>query len=221
MEQAQRALVAYGWDHLLREILAAALLTHGWRLVGPHTQTSESGLVDLVLVYCPGSTVDIETVHRARAAHPSIGIVLLGGEITDPELLQFIEAGVGAYVGTHQEFQELLDAMQMVLKNRSPSSGRMTRLVVENIRRLVQQDHPNAHAPLTLREKEVLSLITTGFSNKEIADHLSIAPNTVKNHVHNLLEKLNVRSRHEAAALEMRSSGRTTRSLVIRTATGQ
>lgn len=218
MEQAQHSLVAYGWDRLECEIMGAALMSHGWRLVSPQTQTSESGRVDLVLVCCPRDSAGIETLQRARAAHPGTGIVLLGGEITDLELLQFIEAGVGAYVGPHQAFQELLDAIEMVHKSRSPSTGRITRLVVENISRLVQ-DH--AHAGLTLREKEVLSLITAGFSNKEIADHLAIAPNTVKNHVHNLLEKLNVRSRHEAAWLDMGSAGRTTRSLVIRKATGQ
>jgi two-component system nitrate/nitrite response regulator NarL len=71
---------------------------------------------------------------------------------------------------------------------------------------------------LTVREKEVLRLITRGLSNKEIAISLAIAPNTVKNHVHNLLEKLNVSNRHEAAWMEIRSSGQHGRSPVIRNA---
>lgn len=204
MEQAQHALIACGWDRLPREILAAALLNHGWQIVDSDTRTAESGRLDLVLIQCRDYVGGLEAVQRARVAHPGIGIVLLGRNITDIEFLQFIEEGVGAYVSAHQAFQELLTAMQMVLNRRSPSHGRMTRLVLENISRLAQQYHTDVHA-LTLREKEVLCLITKGFSNKEIADHLSIAPNTVKNHVHNLLEKLNVRSRHEAAWVDIRS----------------
>jgi len=220
MEPAPKVLVALGWDRLLREIVAAALSNHGWQVVGSQTQISQSGDVDLVLVYYSRPTaVAIEDVQRARVEYPSARIVLLGGEITDAELLRFIEAGVGAYVDTHQGLPELLDAMQMVRENRSPSSGRITHLVLENISRLTRQRDTQADARLTLREKEILYLITTGLSNKEIACHLSIAPNTVKNHVHNILEKLNVGSRHEAVWMETRWSRHAVRSPVVRNST--
>ena len=55
-----------------------------------------------------------------------------------------------------------------------------------------------------MREEEIFRLIQDGLSNKEIATQLHITPNTVKNHVHRLLEKLKVRSRHEAAWLRAR-----------------
>ena len=199
MGQVQHAFVVYGWNRIQRQILEAALLNHGWRLVDPQTDTQKTTHADILLVYSQGCIADLQIIRRARATHPNTGIVLLGNEITDPELLEFIEAGVGAYIGAHQGFQELLDAMQMVLEKRSPPSGRITRLVVENIKRATQQNGLQANGLLTFREKEVLRLIERGLSNKEIADYLRIAPNTVKNHVHNLLEKLNVKSRHEAA----------------------
>jgi two-component system NarL family response regulator len=63
---------------------------------------------------------------------------------------------------------------------------------------------PAIHDQLTPREEEVLRLIRDGFGNKEIASRLCISPNTVKNHVHHLLEKLKVRSRHEAAWMRHR-----------------
>ena len=60
---------------------------------------------------------------------------------------------------------------------------------------------PPSLASLTAREREIVALIDEGLSNKEIAHDLSIEVTTVKNHVHNILEKLNVRRRADAAAL--------------------
>jgi two-component system nitrate/nitrite response regulator NarL len=106
----------------------------------------------------------------------------------------------------------------MVRENRSPSSGRITQLVLESISKRTRQRGTHIHPGLTFREREVLCLITRGLSNKEIADSLAIAPNTVKNHVHNLLEKLNVSSRHEAAEVDIRSPRQAGRSQVVRNA---
>jgi DNA-binding NarL/FixJ family response regulator len=89
----------------------------------------------------------------------------------------------------------------MIRENRSPSSGRVTQLVVGAIHRLSENLRPDLEASLSLREEEIFRLIQDGLSNKEIADRLHITSNTVKNHVHHLLEKLKVRSRHEAAWL--------------------
>jgi len=219
MEPPQQVLVAYGWDRLLRDILAAALSSYDWQVLGSLTQTS--GDVRLALVYCSRLTVAeaIEDVQRAGAQYPSAKIILLGSEITDPELLLLIEAGMSAYVDTREGLPKLLDAMKMVGENRSPSSGRITRLVLENISERTGQRGNHVQLGLTFREREVLCLIARGLSNKEIADSLGIAPNTVKNHVHNLLEKLNVSSRREAARVEIRLSRQAGRSDVVRNAT--
>lgn len=208
MEQAENVFIVYGWDKLPGEILSLALASHGWRLVDLHPKSAQTDTARLVLVHNPRSTVGLEHVRRARAAHPNAGILLLTGSITEPELLQFVEAGVSSYIGTHQRFADLVEAMRMTLAKCSRSSGRMMRLVIENISRLVRQSDDNVLAPLTLREQEVLSLLTQGLSNKEIASRLSIAPNTVKHHVHKILEKLHARNRSEAAWLEIRSPGR-------------
>jgi two-component system, NarL family, nitrate/nitrite response regulator NarL len=63
---------------------------------------------------------------------------------------------------------------------------------------------------LTVREQEILTLVSRGFSNKEIASQLSIAPNTVKHHVHNVLDKLQVKNRHQAASMDIPRSPRKT-----------
>jgi len=213
MEPAQQLLITYGWDHLLCDIVAAALSTYGWRVAGSRTQISESGNVGLVLVYGSRPTsLIIEDVRCAHAECPNANIVLVGKEITDDDLLLFVRAGVGAYVDTSQGLADLLDAMHMLRENRSPSRSRLTRLVLDNISRLAQQRDTHTDIRLTPREKEILDFVTRGLSNKEIADRLSIALNTVKNHVHNMLDKLNVRSRHEAAWVETHSSRQSARS---------
>jgi DNA-binding NarL/FixJ family response regulator len=218
MEPAQQVLAADGWDRLLRDILAAALQSYDWQVLGSLTQTS--GDVRLALVYCSRLTAAeaIEDVQRAGAQYPSAKIIVLGSEITDHELLLLIEAGMSAYVDTREGLPKLLDAMKMVRADRTPSCGRITRLVLENISERTRQRGTHVQLGLTFREREVLCLITKGLSNKEIADSLAIAPNTVKNHVHNLLEKLNVSSRHEAARVEIRSSRQAGRSQVVRNA---
>jgi len=219
MEPAQQVLVAYGWDRLLRDILAAALSSYDWQVLGSLSQTE--GDVRLALVYCSRLTAAeaIEDVQRVGALYPTAKIILVGSEITDPELLLLIEAGISAYVDTREGLPKLLDAMKMVRENCSPSSGRITQLVLENISERTRQCGTHLKLGLTFREREVLCLIARDLSNKEIADSLAIAPNTVKNHVHNLLEKLNVSSRHEAARVEIRSSRQAGRSHIVRNAT--
>jgi DNA-binding NarL/FixJ family response regulator len=201
---------AYGWDLLPNEVLCLALSMHHWRSVQLPATPAQSEALPLLLIYNPNSTASLEMVHRARTEHPNAGIVLVTGKISETELLQFIEAGVSAYVGTHEPLAELLEAMRMTLESCSRSSGRMMRLVVENISRFSRGGLPEFSVPLTTREQEILSLLSRGFSNKEIASELSIAPNTVKHHVHNLLDKLRVKNRHEAAGLGIRPPSRKT-----------
>jgi DNA-binding NarL/FixJ family response regulator len=200
-------LIAYGCDHLLCDIMSVALSKYGWRIVRPPTSLSESRDVNLVLVFSLHSmAAAVQDVHRACAEHPGSKVVLLGSEIATAELLRFIEAGVVAYVDTRQGLPDLVEAIQMVRDKRSPPNSHITRLVLADIIRRKPEGDVRAIERLTVREKQIVELINTGLSNKEIADSLSIAPNTVKNHVHNLLEKLKVKSRRETAGVETGTS---------------
>jgi len=203
MALAEQILVAYGWEPLLCDILVAALSSRGWRVVGSPARHAEPGEIGLVLICGSRPTaVVVEDLRHARAECPNAKIILMGGEVTDDEVLAFIRAGAGAYIDTQQGLPELLNAMNMLRENRSPACSRVTWLVLENISRLSSKRGSDTSTALSFREKQILELVRKGLSNKEIADVLSIAPNTVKNHVHHLLEKLNVRSRHEAAWVE-------------------
>jgi len=119
-------------------------------------------------------------------------------------LIRFIEAGARAFVASDQGMTELIHTLEMVRKNQTPCSGWITELIIGAIHRLDGEHDPGIPCVLTPREKEILQLISNGLSNKEIATQLHIAPNTVKNHVHHLLDKLKVRSRHDAAWMQIR-----------------
>ena len=210
---ATRMVVSLGLDRLFHEIFAAALAAWGWHMLDVEKGHSfPIDAAEIVLVGASGTADDvIEQVGCARAQFPSGRVVLLGVEASDADLVRFIEAGVTAHVGSRETLTQLIDILEMVRNNCTPSSGRITQLVLGTIRQRSREPMAAPQPQLTSREGEILRLIRGGLSNKEIAVQLRIAPNTVKNHVHHLLEKLKVRSRHEAAWLDARPAHGLTR----------
>ena len=208
MDSPRNVVVSVGLDRLFHETTKAALSDQGWQVLDPEQRFSPATDVEpeIVLVAATGSaTVIIDRLRQARVRYPSAKVVLLGVTGSDADLVRFIEEGASGYVRSDEGLQDLVKALQMLSTNRSPSSGRITQLVIRTIRRLSEDTQLAPEHRLTLREQEIFRLIQDGLSNKEIAERLSIAPHTVKNHVHHLLEKLKVRNRHEAAWLRARS----------------
>jgi two-component system nitrate/nitrite response regulator NarL len=204
--ECRNVLVSIGLDPLYHEILASALSMHGWRVMSferERLHSNETAEIALITSALDTETV-ITNVRRARVEFPAAKIVLLGAGKTETGLIRFIEEGICAYLPSSKGITDLISTLEMVRNNRTPSSGPITQMVLGSISRLSREQQGANGSPLTEREKEVLHLIIDGLSNKEIADRLSIAPSTVKNHVHHLLEKLHVGSRHEAAWVSSR-----------------
>lgn len=203
MDSPRNLVVSVGLDRLFHEIVKAALSNYGWQVLDPgRSPLPKAAEAEVVLVGGSGPVeAVIDRLHHARAQHPGGKVVVLGAEGADADLVRFIEEGASGYVAANKGLGDLVEVLEMVRSNRSPSSGRITQLVIGAIRRLSAEPYPSPETSLTLREQEIFRLIQEGLSNKEIASRLHIAPNTVKNHVHHLLEKLRVRNRHEAAWL--------------------
>ncbi|MGH8286392.1 MAG: LuxR C-terminal-related transcriptional regulator [Steroidobacteraceae bacterium] len=139
----------------------------------------------------------------ARAADLGVPVVAFAvDEHDEEEVLACAEAGVAGFVARDATMEELLKAVQTAAHGDLPCSPRVARLLVRCVaaRGLLRQ-RTHANARLTRREAEIVRLIDDGLSNKEIARRLSIETATVKNHVHHLLEKLQVHRRGEAAAI--------------------
>jgi len=162
---------------------------------------------DLVLmdVGMPGVS-GIEATRQVRALVPSVKVAILTVSERDEDLFAAVRAGATGYLLKEVSIEELPEAVRAVARGHSLISPTMaSRLLTEFnvLSRRVEEERGNVPR-LSDRELEVLRLVARGLSNREIATELVIAENTVKNHVRNILEKLQLRSRMEAAMYAVR-----------------
>jgi DNA-binding NarL/FixJ family response regulator len=132
---------------------------------------------------------------------PSCKVVFMTMSDRDEDLLMAIRSGAVGYLLKNMTPSKLVAALRSVKRGESALSRSMTLRVMEELSRTKNSEPSGdpALGKLTQREKDILIEITTGKSNKEIARQLVISENTVKYHVHSILEKLNLRNRKEAA----------------------
>ena len=128
---------------------------------------------------------------------PATRVVVLG--ISNDEILECAEAGMAGFVTSDQSIDELITTVNQVAAGELPCSPQTAALLLRRVQTLANA-HRVTPVALTSREHEIATLIEEGLSNKQIAARLSIQLATVKNHVHNILEKLHVERRTEAAA---------------------
>lgn len=137
-------------------------------------------------------------VQRLAGAAAGARIIALGITETPHRVVACAEAGIVAYVARDATFDELLTTLRQVQAGEASCSPRIAAAL---FRRLAERvGTASAASALTPREREILTLIDQGLSNKEIARRLYIELPTVKNHVHHILAKLHVHRRGEAAA---------------------
>ncbi len=134
-----------------------------------------------------------------------IPVLIIGSNETKGEILQFIESGARGYITRSTVPQELNRNIYGILRGEAYLPPDVVGDLVARLAELSSwyEEIQPAGGPadkLTRREREVLRLIGRDFTNQDIANHLIIEVGTVKNHVHNILSKLNVTSRREAAA---------------------
>jgi DNA-binding NarL/FixJ family response regulator len=148
----------------------------------------------------------IEATRRIRTEQPMTKVVMLTVSEDEEDLFDSIRAGATGYLLKELSIEEVADTVRAVARGQALVSPSMaTNLLTEFnlLSRRVAEQHGDAPR-LTDRELEVLRLVAKGMSNKEIAAELVIAENTVKNHVRNILEKLELRTRMEAAMFAVR-----------------
>lgn len=148
----------------------------------------------------------IEAARRIRHAQPATRVVMLTGSEDEEDLFAAVRVGATGYLLKEVAVDEVAGAVRAVARGQALITPSMaTKLLGEFnvLSRRVDSAH-DAAPRLTDREIEVLRLVAKGMSNKEIAAELVIAENTAKNHVRNILEKLQLRSRMEAALYAVR-----------------
>jgi DNA-binding NarL/FixJ family response regulator len=129
---------------------------------------------------------------------PEVKVIILGMPDLTEEIMTCIEAGAAGYVLKEASFEYLVESIHSVQRGEPFCSPRMAASLFSRVAELAREKIPENAIKLTRREVEVINKIAEGFSNKEIAYKLSIELQTVKNHVHNILDKLQLQNRLEA-----------------------
>ncbi len=150
----------------------------------------------------------VEATRLIREQLPGVKIVMLTVSESDDHLFDAIRFGAQGYLLKDLRPEQLYDLLRAVMRNESPLSPAIAGRLLAEIRDGAMAPKVPAASPvapaLTRRELEVLRLVADGLSNKEIATSLWITEGTVKNHVHNALEKLQLENRTQAAAYIVR-----------------
>jgi two-component system nitrate/nitrite response regulator NarL len=167
------------------------------RVAGAHA--SMAVLVDLA------GTDGLAALERLATELPDAGIVALSVPEDEGTVIACAEAGATAYVSREETADDLDRALTCLALGGSACPPRLTAMLLRRLRATGAEGRAKGHARervehLTPREREVLRLMERGLSNKQIARELCIEIPTVKHHVHNILEKLDVRRRGEAVA---------------------
>jgi DNA-binding NarL/FixJ family response regulator len=195
---------------LFREGLRTLLSTHpDVEVVGEAANGEEAiallerSSADVVLMDLRMPVLDgIQATARMRDRWPAVPVLVLTTFDDDASLFGALRAGAAGYLLKDVSSETLLSAITAAARGEAFLQSTVTGRVVAAFARLMESGGPKAEAlvlPLSPREREIVALLGTGASNKEIADRLCLAEGTVKNHVTNILSKLDVRDRTQAA----------------------
>jgi two-component system, NarL family, nitrate/nitrite response regulator NarL len=148
-----------------------------------------------------GTPGGLEALLALRQALPDLKIVAIVVSDIEQEVVACAEAGVSGFVCRDGSIQDLVTAVHCAMRNELVCSPRIAALLFSRVATVgSERSHAPDNCALTRREHEIVSLMTQGLSNKEIARELRIQNATVKNHIHSILGKLRVRRRGEVAA---------------------
>jgi DNA-binding NarL/FixJ family response regulator len=191
---------------LYREGLAAVLDScEGLEVVATAGTTKEAlALVDEWhpdVVLADTTLPENEGLIRALSRRPTkIQVIALGLRECEDDIIAHSEAGATALVTRDSSIEELILTIDRAVDGELRCSPAVAAVLLRRVRSLAAASKATRPVTLTRRELEILTLVDQGLSNKQIGSELLIQVPTVKNHVHNILAKLDVERRSEAAA---------------------
>jgi DNA-binding NarL/FixJ family response regulator len=201
---------------LYREGLSELLGRSGRIEVTAAAETVEEGIELYRSTLSPPDVIVLDTlrvdgVEKVRELRQALGDVRVLG-LTVPEresvVIAVAEAGISSFVTPDASVEQVVEAIESVARGEATFSPSMAAALMRRLAFLARDRDDGVDASLTRREREILTLIDEGLSNKQIAQRLRIELPTVKNHVHHILGKLGVHRRSEAAAVVRGGSGR-------------
>lgn len=142
----------------------------------------------------------VEATRRILQAHPQTGVLIVTMFEDTDSLLATMRAGARGYILKDADEDELIRSIQAVAKGEALFGPPLARRLLQYISRVTPSAGREAFPELTEREREVLALLAQGLSNQELAERMGLSLKTARNHVSNVLSKLQVADRVEAIA---------------------
>jgi DNA-binding NarL/FixJ family response regulator len=165
-----------------------------------HARDQSTELHPDVVLFDAARQDSVEFVKDLVASAPHSKVVAFGVKETDEEILALAAAGTAGYVRESAESSDVVRVLEQVMCDELPCSPRAAASLYRRVAVLSQGGNDPCTMPLSRRELQIAQLIDCGLTNKQIGRELGIEAATVKNHVHNLCEKLKVHRRGEAVA---------------------
>jgi len=199
-------------DHeLFRGGLVGLLEERGIRVVAEAAMAQQAiGMVDernpdviLMDLNMPGMS-GVEALQRLTAIAPLKRVVVITVMADEESVMDALLAGACGYVLKDQPIDQIVESIRAAARGESLLSPRIASRLVRRIREPEDTDSHGSDPQLTPRELEVLQLVAQGVDNQEIARSLYLSEHTVKNHVSNILLKLQVENRIQAAVRAVR-----------------
>lgn len=173
-------------------------------IVGTELATTLAPDVVLLDVRMPRRS-GVEACRAIKEAVPSAKIIMLTVSDEEGDLYETVKNGASGYLLKDSSIEEVAQAVRVVNEGQSLISPSMAVKLIDEFKQMSKPDKQQSTAlKLTDRELEVLRLVARGLNNREVAKELFISENTVKNHVRNILEKLQLHSRMEAVMYAMK-----------------
>jgi DNA-binding NarL/FixJ family response regulator len=213
MADRERLRVIIADDHpVYRQGLAKMLIRSGIAVIG-EAATGEAAIKkveetapDVVIMdlNMPGLN-GVEATRRLTERSPATRVLVLSVSAEQADVTDAILAGASGYVLKDDPFEDVIAGIEAVAAGQSLISPRIASMLMSKVRDRDEAAPELPPAPLSDREREVLALVADGHSNQEIAEKLFIQPSTVRHHVSNILMKLQVDNRVQAAVHAVRT----------------
>jgi NarL family two-component system response regulator LiaR len=167
-------------------------------------QLAETLRPDVILmdIYMPNMD-GLQAAKEIRRKFPNIAIVMLTSSERDGHLYEAVQLGVSGYLLKSLDADELFNLLEGVSRGETAMTRAMAGKLLKAVANRMADENKGEHS-LTERELYVLRLVASGASNQEIALKLTISVNTVKSHIKNILEKLQLENRTQAATYAMK-----------------
>ncbi len=159
-------------------------------------------LMDIDMPNCNG----LQATEQIRRENPSAKIVILTVSDDDQNLFEAIKIGAQGYLLKDLDPDQLYDYLDNISKGEAPLSGVVAAKILKEFSKSSNEpeEDEDVYDKLTPREFDILHLVVDGLTNKEIAEKLVLSENTVKIHLRNILEKLHLKNRIQAAVYAVR-----------------